>query len=255
MTEAQFKLHVAKEPVGFMHGFEVDKRDKIYAQPGEVYIEHVSSAHVITIINPDDRWFYSYLYAINTTAIGGWYGVYADEADEAIDIFADYCQEFKPGLVQTAQDIIDEDGEEAYENYSGDYAGPYGNKCLYFTERGHGVHIERVDDPKVPPVKHLFYSRFFPVADVLDINVKDIGQDGTVREYLVYTAFVDCRDHFEGKYRDEPWAVRLSDLIWEAWRKPDDNVLKIHSSVHAVTNPDAGGFNVYIISLLDTEEN
>jgi len=254
MKEARFKLHVAKKPVGFMHGFDMHQGEEPKARPGQVYIEHVSSAHVITIVNPEDRWFYGNLYAVNVTAIGGYDGVYADNEREALDIYADHCQEFKPGLVQTAQDIIDEDGEEAYENYSGDYDGPYGNEGLYFTDRGHPATAERVHDPKIPPIKPIFYCRFFPISDILDMDSSTLSTI-TVRDYLTYQAFIDCRDHFEGLHRDQDWVVRLSDLIDEARRNPESNTLKIHSSVHAVTNPDAGGFNVYIISLLGAEED
>ena len=267
MSEPEFRFHVAKKDVGFMHGFSVGEHDAVKVHPGEAYIEHVNSAHVITIINPDDRWYHSKLFVVNVSPHLGYHdGVYADDEQEAWDIFADYCNEDVPdpenpghikkrypGFVSSWSEAMDDcnQDEQAVDDFT---TGPYGNEGVLFRDGGNGIYIQEVHDPKVPPISDLFYSRFFPLDEILDIDYSSLADDDTVRSILTYQAYQDCKTHFEHKFTDESWVVRLVDLIEEARKNEAENTLKIHSSIHAVVNPDRGGVNVYIISLLSAAE-
>ncbi len=142
---SKFTYHVDEQDLAFIKGLATgDRLDggfkvKVPAnQPCILYDEH----NVISIINPDEDADYHKLYAINTTAIGGYEGVFALDEEEALDMLADWTEEHAPGLVQTYEEALDDsDGKETWVD---EFCGPVGNHGLYFTERGHGPVIVEV---------------------------------------------------------------------------------------------------------------
>jgi hypothetical protein len=224
VSESLYKFEIADKDLAFSKGlptsWEVDGLGDIgfavKVKAGEPYILHVGSDHVLTIINPQDRWAYEHLYAVHTTAIGGGNGVYADNDEEALDIFADYCAEQVPdlknegqtkmrwpGLVQTWVDIVEEVGKEAFEQYSGDYPGPYGNEGWYFTERGSGHMTEKVYDPKIPPI-----------PDDLFPYIYEAEKSEPVKE-SIETAFWYLRKHIGIVYGNQEWSGWLEDYVYD----------------------------------------
>ena len=143
----KFTYHLAKFDLAFLvglstldtpqhSGFKVKVKR---GQPCILYDNH----NVISIINPEDSESYDNLYAINTTAIGGFDGVFADSQGEALDLLADWCQRYAPGLIQTWEEAVScSDGNEEWAN---EYYGPVGNECLFFTELGQGPIVKEVN--------------------------------------------------------------------------------------------------------------
>ncbi len=227
MSESRFKFDIADEPLSFIKGLPVqwgygEGEDRVVlnravkVENGQPYILHIASDHVIPIINPEDRWAYAKLFAVNTTAMGGYDGVYADEDDEAIDMFADYAAEQVPdpdnegetkmrwpGLIQTWVEIVEDVGEEAFNDYSGDFSGPYGNEGWYFTEHGHMPTAEEVHDPKIPHIPD----------DLFPYREEGFTKDMWIEKDAVTEAFWLLRRHVGHEYGDHEWSGWLEDYI------------------------------------------
>lgn len=260
MSETHFKLEIAERDVAFVKGlpvqgsgeFMLDDKDigfEVKVKAGEPYILHVNSDHVIPIVNVEDRWNYDNLYAVNTTAIGGYHGVYADSVEEALHIFADYCAEMVPdpddpgemkqrlpGLIWDWSEMQDEE-----EEYPEEFDGPWGDGDWYFTERGHPASATLVHDPKIPPVpSDLFpFQKTWTLTELLDLSYPQ-----TMREYLLTETFYDLRDRVISLYHKQDWCGRLEDLIDEAGRNPKHPWL-MHM-ITTMTNPESG-IAVFII--------
>ncbi len=227
MSESRFKFDIADEPLSFIKGLPVqwsygEGKDKvtlnraIKVEMGQPYILHVTSDHIISIINPEDRWAYEKLFAVNTTAIGGYAGVYADSDEEALNLFADHCakqvpdpeNEGKtkmrwPGLIQTWMEIVDDVGVEAAEQYSGDFYGPYGNEDWYFTEHGHMPTAEEVHDPKIPHIP----DDLFPYREESYFRASCSERDAIIESFWLLRRYVGH------EYGDHEWSGWLEDYI------------------------------------------
>lgn len=225
MIEPRFKFEVAETDLAFIKGLETITRE-VKVPKGQPYILHTSD-HVISIINHEDRWGYEHLYAVNVTAIGGYDGVYADSEDEAIYFFADYCAEQVPdpdnegqtkmrypGLIQTWMEIVEDVGEEAFENYSGDYSGAWGNEGWYFTEHGHSPTAELVHDPKIPPIPDDLFPYTFE------------AEESEEREESIKLAYYYLAMDIRLKHGDHEWHGFLVDYIY------DNMETKFKASVH-----------------------
>jgi hypothetical protein len=88
----------------------------------------------ITIVNPDDynNRFWKKNYLIRVTYPGTPFIVNADNEQEAIDYFINYCEEHYPGLVSTYQELID----DGYTDIEIDELISGGNHGLYLTIDG-----------------------------------------------------------------------------------------------------------------------
>lgn len=255
MSEPRFKFDIADEDLAFIKGLSLEYGFDVNVKAGEPYILHNSSDHVISIINHEDRWGYENLYAVNVAVNSGYDGVYADSEDEAIYLFADYCAEMiadpdnpnltkrrYPGLIQTWRDIVDEVGEEAFENYSGHYDGAWGNEGWYFTEHGHPATAKQVPDRKMPPIPAgLFpYVETFPLDEVLDYT----HPDRTVRDHLLNEAYWHFRIQISEEYGDQDWHGRLEDLVDESHR--GEGMLDLVPVISLALNPEQA-IVVYIV--------
>lgn len=120
------------------------------------YINHNPTKVHIPIINPDEHPYHDHLWICNVNPISGYYGVYADNEQEAFDMLADYAAETIPdpqvpnfihmrwpGLIASWSEVMDEydEDEQAVADFC---SGPFGNEGWYFTCGGNGIHIWEV---------------------------------------------------------------------------------------------------------------
>ena len=241
MSEPRLKFEIADKDLAFIKGLDT-ATFPVKIKAGEPYILHHTD-HVIPIINHEDRWGYEHLYAVNVAIVSGYEGVYADSENEALNEYADFCAEQVPdpenegqtkmrypGLIQTWHDIVDEVGEAAFEDYSGDYDGPWGNESWYFTEHGHSATAKEVHDPKIPPIPDGLFPYTFEAES--DLARKD----------AVELAFWYLRKQIGMEYGDREWAGFLEDYVY------DNRETKFVSSVQRHAEP---GIDLVIISVAE----
>jgi hypothetical protein len=230
----RLEFRIADKDMAFVAGlptrgsgeFMLDNKDigfDVKVPAGEAYILHVPSDHVIRIINPDDRWFYEHLYAVNVDILSGYWGVFADSDEEAIHMFADYCAEMVPdpdmpgdekqrypGLIW---DYIEMQDEE--EEYPEEFSGPWGNCDWYFTERGHPATARLVEHDKTPPIP----PDLFPFKDPTGYSIPWVfdskWEKQTPRENMIENTFYQLRALVRDRYPDEVWRDALVDYIDE----------------------------------------
>lgn len=203
--------------------FMLDDKDigfEVKVHKGQPFIRHVRSDNVIRIINPDDRWSYDNLYAVNVAVLHGYDGVFADSEEEAIHMFADYCAEMVPDPDQPGEkkqrypgliwDITEMQDEE--EEFPEEFDGPWGNNDWYFTERGHPATARLVKHDKTPPIPDGLFPFKDPTGYPLDYLLDWNGKE-TPRNNMQSNTFYQLRYHVRGKYADEPWVHALEDYI------------------------------------------